>query len=133
MSYTSRKGYDFSLTDRILAAAVEVHRTLGPGFQEVVYQAALELEMKALSLSYAREEPIPVYYKGQKIDSRRIDFLVGDCVVELKAKEAFERRDFVQTLSYLKASGYELALLLNFGAEKLEIKRLVKTQRYDQL
>ena len=89
--------------------------------------------MMAQSLSFAREEPIPVYYKGQKIDSRRVDFLVEDCVVELKAKEAFERKDFIQTLSYLKASGYELALLLNFGAEKLEIRRIVKTQRYDQL
>ncbi len=133
MSHTSYKGYDFNLTDKILAAAVEVHRTLDPGFQEVVYQAALQFEMMAGNLSFAREEPIPVYYKGQKIDSRRVDFLVEDCVVELKAKEAFERKDFIQTLSYLKASGYELALLLNFGAEKLEIKRIVKTQRYDQL
>ena len=124
MPVQSRKGYDFSLTDKILAAAVEVYHTLGVGFQEVVYQRALELELQVAGLSYAREEWIPIYYKGQKIDTRRVDFLVGECVVELKAKATLEDRDYNQTLNYLKTSGYHLGLLINFGVSKLEVRRL---------
>ena len=122
----SSKGYNFgALTEKIIGAAIEVHRELGPGFQEVVYQRALAVEMQAAGLDFAREEKVPVYYKGQHIDTRRVDFVVGDCIVEIKARSELLREDFVQTLSYLKASGYPLALLINFGAEKIQIKRFV--------
>ena len=122
----STHGYDFADgTDRIIGAALEAHRELGPGFQEVVYQRALALEMEAAGLEFGREEWIPVFYKGRKIDTRRVDFVVGDCLVEIKARAELLEQDIIQTLSYLKASGYRVALLLNFGAKKLEIKRLV--------
>ena len=122
----STKGYDFDdETGRIIGAAIEVHKELGPGFQEVVYQRALELELQAAGVEFAREESVPVFYKRMHIDTRRVDFVVGDCIVEIKARSEFLPEDYVQTLSYLKASRYRIALLLNFGAEKLEMKRLI--------
>lgn len=122
----SNKGYDFGeTTGRVIGAALEVHKTLGPGFQEVVYQRALSLELQAAGVELTREVNVPVYYKDKQIDTRRVDFVVEDCIIEIKAKLAFTPEDFVQTLSYLKASQFKVALLLNFGAGKLEIKRLV--------
>lgn len=108
MSSESREGYDFVLTGKIIGAAIEVHNTLGPGFEEVIYQRALELELQAANLDYAREEWIPIHYKQRELGKRRVDFLVENCVVELKAKASFEDRDFIQTINYLRASGYEL-------------------------
>ena len=126
LRHGSAKGYDFgALTERIIGAAIEVHKELGPGFQEVVYQRALDLELKAQAIEASREEKVPVFYKGTHIDTRRVDFVVEDCIVEIKARSAFLPEDFIQTLSYLKASRFRIALLLNFGAEKLEVKRLV--------
>ena len=122
----STRGYDFADgTGQIIGAALEAHRELVPGFQEVVYQRVLAMEMDAAGLEFGREEWIPVFYKGRKIDTRRVDFVVGDCLVEIKARAELLDQDIIQTLSYLKASGYRVALLLNFGAKKLEIKRLV--------
>lgn len=68
---------------------------------------------------------IGIYYKARHIDTRRVDFVVGDCIVEIKARKEFLKEDYVQALSYLKASDYRLGLLINFGAEKTEVKRLV--------
>ena len=112
------------ITGRILKCAVEVHRTLGPGFQEVVYQRALAKEFEAEGLAFTREVWVPIFYKGVKLDTRRVDFLVEDVIVEIKAKGNLEDIDFIQTLSYLKASGYQVALLLNFGDQRLQSKRL---------
>ena len=116
------------LTGRIIAAAQEVHRTLGPGFQEVLYQRALAREMPAHQVECNREVWIPIHYKGEQIGRKRVDFVAGDAsgdvMVEIKAKSALEEVDFVQTLSYLKASGFHIGLLINFGAKRLEIKRL---------
>jgi GxxExxY protein len=108
------------LTGRILKCAIEVHKTLGPGFQEIVYQRALAKELEAEGLAFAREEWVPIFYKGEKIDTRRVDFVIEDVLVEVKAKAGLEEADFIQTLSYLKASGYRVALLLNFGAKHLQ-------------
>ena len=113
------------VTGRILKCALEVHKTLGPGFQEVVYQRALAKELEAEGLAFAREEWVPIFYKGEKLDTRRVDFIVEEVLVEIKAKGALEEADFIQTLSYLKASGYRVALLLNFGAKHLQTKRLI--------
>ena len=122
----SRRGYDFGeLTSRIIGACIEVHKTLGPGFQEVVYQRALVLELGAEGLEFSREVEMTILYKGQEIGKRRVDFVVEDCMVEIKAKSDFEERDYVQAISYLKASGFTLGLLVNFGAEKVEVRRLV--------
>ena len=112
------------VTARIIAAAKEVHRTLGPGFEEVFYQRGLVLEVPTQGLEFAREVWIDVHYKGQKLGRKRIDFIIEEVMVEIKAKAALEEVDFVQALSYLKASGYKVGLLLNFGGKTLEIRRL---------
>jgi GxxExxY protein len=111
-------------TSRIIAAAVEVHKHLGPGFREIIYQRALGRELPAHTLEFSREVWIDVFYKAEKLGSHRVDLVVEDCLVEIKAKSALDEVDFMQTLSYLKASGYRVGLLVNFGTKKLEIKRL---------
>ena len=113
------------ITGRIIKAAFEVHNNLKSGFQEVTYQRALALELSISGLDFRREEWIPVFYKGKKIDTRRVDFVVEDVLVEIKAKNQFEDKDFIQTLAYLKASGFKVGLLFNFGTEKVEVKRFV--------
>ena len=124
------KNYPLSeLTGTIIAAAQIVHRNLGPGFREVMYQRALALELPGQNLEFSREVWIDVNYRGEKIGSIRVDFLIEDVMVEIKAKSQIEDVDVVQTLSYLKASGYPVGLLLNFGVKKLQIKRLVNTSK----
>jgi len=122
----SRKGYDFGeLTSEIIGACIEVHKVLGTGLMEVDYQRALVYEFRAQGLDFSREVNIPIYYKGHKITTRRVDFVVGDCMVEIKAKREFDPEDYMQTLAYLKTSGYKVGLLINFGRKKVEVKRLV--------
>jgi GxxExxY protein len=111
------------VTARIIAAATEVHRELGPGFEEVIYQRALTRELPAHRLEFSREVWIDVHYKGEKVGSKRVDFVVDEVMVEIKAKAVLEDVAFVQTLSYLKASGYKVGLLINFGAARLQVKR----------
>ena len=115
-------------TAKILAAAHEVHRHLGPGFEEVIYQRALARELPVHGLEFSREEWIDVLYKGEKVGRKRVDFIIGSdsesVLVEIKAKARLEDVDFVQALSYLKAAGWRVGLLLNFGSQKLEVKRL---------
>ena len=117
-----------ALTGRIIAAAQEVHRVLGPGFEEVFYQRALARELPGHGLEYAREVWIDVLYKGDNVGRKRVDFVIGDdtgeVLVEIKAKGRLEDVDVVQTLSYLKASGHRVGLLLNFGGRVVGIKRL---------
>jgi GxxExxY protein len=120
----SSRGYDFSLTEKILGACIEVHRNLGPGFQEIIYQRALELEFAAAGLEFQPEVEVPVYYKGQKLGTRRVDFVVAGCLLQIKAKPAFDPQDYVQIESYVKAAGHPLALLVNFGGLKIEIRRI---------
>jgi len=112
------------LTARIIAAAMRVHCNLGPGFEEVIYQRALSLELRANGLDHCREVWIDVIYRGEIVGRKRVDFVIEDVMVEIKAKAELEPVHFVQALSYLKASGYKIGLLLNFGATKLQIKRL---------
>ena len=118
------------VTARIIGAAKAVHRELGPGFEELIYQRALARELPSHKLEYSREVWIDVHYKGEKVGRKRVDFIVGavgeadGVMLEIKAKGGLDPVDFVQTLSYLKASGYKVGLLLNFGAPKLQIKRL---------
>lgn len=122
----SKKGYDFgATTDKIIKASIEVRKNLGPGFEEVFYQRALAKELSAKNLKFCREEWIPIYYKEQKLGTKRIDFIIEDILVEIKAKAQFDPQDFVQTLSYLKATNFKTALLINFGSEKVQVKRFV--------
>jgi GxxExxY protein len=115
------------ITGRIIAAAKQVHQHLGPGYEEVIYQRALAMELPAHGLDFEREVWIEVHYKGKKIGKKRVDFVIDDVLLEIKAKAAIEDVDVVQTLSYLKASGYQVGLLINFGARSLGIKRLINT------
>jgi GxxExxY protein len=122
----STQGYDFDdATGSIIGCALEVHRMLGPGFREIVYQRALAMELQAAGLAFDREVNIPIHYKGQRIATRRVDFVVEDVMVEIKAKSELAPEDYVQALNYVKASDFEVGLLLNFGASRLHIRRLV--------
>jgi GxxExxY protein len=104
--------------------AMKVHATLGNGFQEVIYQRALAIEMYKANLNFARELEIPIFYDGQEIGNRRVDFLVEQQVmVELKAIVALEVH-LAQGLNYLVAYKLEKGLLINFGSRSLEVKRL---------
>jgi GxxExxY protein len=85
----------------------------------------LEIEFGYLGLPFEREVEIPVYYRGIEIDKRRVDFIVAGCLLEIKAKEQLEPQDIVQTTWYLKQTSYRVALLVNFGAERIQIKRLM--------
>ncbi|MFT7157725.1 MAG: GxxExxY protein [Parvicella sp.] len=113
------------LTYKIIGCAMKVHSVLGNGFQEVIYQRALSIEMKKQGLSFERELEMPLFYDGQSIGSRRVDFLVEETVmVEMKAVIKMEDVHLAQGLNYLVAYKVDLGLLLNFGATSLEIKRL---------
>ena len=113
------------LTYKIIGCAMKVHGALGNGFQEVIYQRALAIEMTKQDLSFERELEMPLFYEGENIGSRRVDFLVeGSVMVELKALINLEDVHLAQGLNYLVAYKVDLGLLLNFGAQSLEIKRL---------
>ena len=112
------------VTARIIAAATQVHRGLGPGFEEVIYQRALALELQAQGLEFSREVWINVTYRDLNVGKKRVDFIIQRVMVEIKARSELQDVDYVQALSYLKASGYQVGLLLNFGAPRLQIKRL---------
>lgn len=102
-----------------------VHRILGCGFQEVVYQRALEIELKELGVHFEREYEMPIYYKGYHIASRRVDFFVESKVsVELKALTMLEPVNFAQAKNYLEAYKLEVGLLINLGSNSLQFKRL---------
>ena len=106
-----------------------VHSALGNGFQEVIYQRALEIEMIDRRLSFAREQEMPIYYKRRQIGSRRVDFLVENAVcVELKAIARLEDIHLAQGINYLEAYDLEAGLLINFGARSLELKRVTNKQ-----
>ena len=118
--------YKYSeLTGKIIKCAMRVHSTLRNGFQEVIYQRALEIEMADQDISFAREFEMPIYYKAQQIGTRRVDFLVENCIsVELKALIQLEDVHLAQAINYLEAYNLEVGLLINFGSESLEFKRL---------
>lgn len=116
-----------ALTGRIIGCAMEVHGALGNGFQEVIYQRALKVEMAAQGLAFSREHEMEVYYKGVKVGMRRVDFYVEECVmVEIKALVQLEDVHLAQAINYLEAYNLEIGLLLNFGARRLETKRVMK-------
>lgn len=117
-------------TYAIIGAALEVHRQLGCGFLEAVYQEALALELAARGVPFRREVEFPVFYKGKPLNvTYRADFVCFDSViVEVKALARLSGVDQAQLINYLKATGYEVGLLLNFGAASLEHQRLVCTQ-----
>lgn len=119
--------YKYSeLTSKIIACSMEVHKILGNGFQEVIYQRALAKEMFLQHINFKREFEMPIFYKDEQIGTRRVDFLVNEVVsVELKAVVQLEDVHLAQALNYLEAYNIEIGLLINFGAKSLQFKRLV--------
>lgn len=121
------KGTD-EIAKLVVDAAVEVHRVLGPGYLEAVYEDALAAELTLRGIPFERQKPIDVDYKGRKVGEGRLDFLVsGKLVVELNAVESFTPVHTAQVISYLKATGLPLGLLLNFNTSLMKngIKRIV--------
>jgi GxxExxY protein len=118
-------------TGDIIGAAMEVHRRLGPGFLESVYEEALTFELKLKNMKFERQKELPVFYRDKVIKKFNCDFLVeGQVIVELKAAKELSEVDKIQVINYLKASGIEIGLLFNFGAKSLEYKRLINSKNY---
>lgn len=119
--------YKYSeLTHRIIGCSMEVHRVLGNGFQEVIYQRSLAYELEQFSVGFAREVDMPIFYKGVLMGTRRADFLIEEKVmVELKAIIKLEDVHLAQAMNYLEAYNLEIGLLINFGAASLEFKRVL--------
>ena len=113
------------LTERIIAAAIRVHKELGPGFLEAMYEEALAIELAAAGLTFERQKLLPVFYREHLIGEHRLDFLVEQKVIlELKAIGALEDIHFAIVRSYLKAANMDDALLLNFATARLTVKRV---------
>ena len=113
------------ITKKIIGAAMKVHATLGNGFQEVIYQRALAIEMRLANISFTREHEMPIFYRDEQIGTRRVDFLVeGIISVELKAITKLEDVHLAQAINYLEAYNLEIGLLINFGEMSLSFKRL---------
>jgi GxxExxY protein len=113
------------LTYKIIGCAMKVHSFLGNGFQEVIYQRALEIELKKVNLNFDRELEMPIFYDGIEIGGRRVDFMIGkELMVELKAVSELNDNHLAQGLNYLVAYKVDKGLLINFGAKSLEVKRL---------
>lgn len=118
------------LTHRIIGAAMEVHRYLGNGFQEVVYQRALAIELELKGVYFEREKEMPLTYKGHDIGTRRVDFFIeSKIMLEIKAVVKLEDVHLAQAINYLEAYGLEIGLLINFGNASLQFKRVMKPQR----
>lgn len=113
------------LTQKIIGCALKVHGELGSGFQEVIYQRCLDIEMKRAGLDFGREVDQTIYYRGVQVGTRRADFVVANqVVVEIKALTVLEDIHIAQVKNYLVAYKFRRGLLLNFGARSLEIKRI---------
>lgn|SRR5690606_929002 len=114
-----------TLTHKIIGCAMKVHTALGSGFQEVIYQRALAIEMTKQELLYQREQEMPIFYDGRAIGTRRVDFFVEDTImVELKALAKLEDVHLAQSMNYCQAYNLPMGLLINFGAKSLEFKRV---------
>ena len=118
--------YKYSdLTGKVIGAAMEVHRELGCGFQEVIYRRSYAIELENVVEKVEREVDTLVYYKGIVVGSRRVDFLINGCLcIEIKAIANLEDVHLAQALNYLEAFNFEVGLLINFGSKTLEVKRL---------
>jgi GxxExxY protein len=126
--------YKYSeLTSKIIGSSITVHKALGNGFQEVIYQRALEIEMRLAGITFNREFEMPIFYREEQIGTRRVDFLVeGIISVELKAITKLEDVHFAQAINYLEAYNLEIGLLINFGEISLNFKRLTNKKYRSQ-
>ncbi|MFA5670071.1 MAG: GxxExxY protein [Balneolaceae bacterium] len=119
------KEYKYSeITSKIIGSAMQVHSVLGNGFQEVIYQRALEIEMQEQGLNFSREVEMPVFYKKIPIGRRRVDFMIEEIVaVEIKAVIEIKDVHLAQAINYLEAYNLEIGLLVNFGSKSLQFHR----------
>ncbi len=130
MTFINQQYPESKLTGKIIGCAMEVHRILGNGFQEVIYQRALAQEMTLQGLSFSREHEMQIFYKGNHIGTRRVDFFVeGKIMVELKAVIQLENVHLAQAINYLEAYGLDIGLLINFGNTSLQFKRVSKPKK----
>lgn len=122
--------YKYSaITGKIIGCAMEVHKILGPGFQERIYQRALAIEMELRGLKFKRELENTIWYKTKLAGKRRSDFLVeAEISVEIKAVKVMDNGDLHQAINYLEVFNREIGLLINFGAKSLEYKRLINAK-----
>lgn len=112
-------------TEKVIGAAMEVHSSLGNGFQELIYQRALAIELSTRGVHFEQEKELPILYKGERIGTRRVDFFVENKImVELKAVIRLEDVHLAQAMNYLEAYAMEVGLLINFGSKSLEFKRV---------
>jgi len=118
------------ITAKIIGCAMKVHSTLGNGFQEVIYQRALAIEMRKAGLGFQREMEMPIFYDEEQIGTRRVDFFVEDKImVELKAIAELTKTNLNQALNYLEAYSMEIGLLINFGEPSLKFHRLTNEKK----
>jgi len=123
---TRNPGSDLDhLIERVIGAGITVHRELGPGYVEAPYENSMAIELRHLGIPFERQKPFPIRYRGEVVGEHRLDLLVmGTLVVELKAITGFEPVHYAILRSYLKATGCETGLLMNFAAPTLQIKRV---------
>jgi GxxExxY protein len=116
------------ITEKIIGGAMRVHAALGNGFQEVIYQRCLAIEMQDAGLAFVREIEMSIFYQEQEVGSRRVDFLVENTVlVELKAVSELTSIHHAQIINYLTAYKLQVGLLINFGEKSLNYKRFIKS------
>lgn len=121
------KKIDDELTYKIIGCAMKVHNTLGNGFQEVIYQRCLAIELERNNIEFAREQELPIFYEGIHVGTRRADFIIAnEVMVELKAIIKLEEVHLAQALNYLTAYQIDKGLLVNFGSTSLDVKRLFR-------
>ena len=128
-----KEEYKYSqLTGEIIGCAMEVHKVIGNGFQEVIYQRALAKEMVEHQIPFTREHVMPIFYKNEQIGTRRVDFLIDGLIsVEIKAVSQIENIHLNQAINYLEIYNLEVGLLINFGKKSLEFKRLTN-KKFDK-
>lgn len=113
------------LTHKIIGCAMQVHRVLGNGFQEVIYQRSLAIELRYAGLDFEREKEMPIFYREENVGTRRVDFFVkGKVMVEIKALEKLEDVHKAQAINYCEAYNIADGLLINFGGKSLDFKRV---------
>ncbi len=117
------------ITRKIIGCAMKVHSVLGNGFQEVIYQRAMAIEMRKMGLNFSREMEMPIYYEGEEIGTRRVDFFAeGKIMVELKAIIELNDSNLNQCRNYLEAYNLPVGVLLNFGSNSLQYKRIYNSK-----
>lgn len=126
----TKEQYKYSeQTGKIIGAAMEVHKFLGNGFQELIYQRALAKEFFLQGIAFNQEFVMPIFYKEEHIGTRRVDFLVEELIsVEIKAVTKLEDVHLAQAINYLEAYNLEIGLLINFGSKSLEFKRVINSK-----